>query len=475
MSIQEHLNKIRNAIKGSEVRESIAKGIETAYDDASEKDNANMEVKIARGTHPNLRSRLEEVDNKQQQTTAQLAQKATKGEIGTSDLNKNKTQFDASWFSDQFLEDLSTNEIITTFLEDGSVTTDKLANKAVELEKLGFVEVERTNLANPDEFVENSYISPTAGNVMPHDSDVLTGYIPVKKGHVYTSSSPRNKAFYDKNKEFVSGYSGGETYRVFTSPIDGYLRTSFAGTDNQQMVVEGDTLPDKKVEYSDYTVEILDKNFLNAIHEHVYDKSKPKLSGIKWNVLGDSITAGSLTTKSYVEYIEEETGIIARNYGVSGNTIAHIPDHWAGDGMSIRYAEMDDDVDIITVFGGTNDYGHGLVEIGSWNDGTNTTLYGGTQTLIEGLINKYPTKKIGFILPLPRHAINGNNTLGDYVAVIKEVCDRYSVPTLDLYHNSGIMPGLDVHKTALIPDGTHPNAEGHRIIANKIQTFLESL
>src|SRR5699024_566175 len=86
MSIQEHLNKIRNAIYGREVRESIAKGIETAYDDASEKhDNANMEVKIARGAHPNLRSRLEEVDNKQQQTaekvdvnheevTAQLAQ-----------------------------------------------------------------------------------------------------------------------------------------------------------------------------------------------------------------------------------------------------------------------------------------------------------------------------------------------------------------------------------------------------------------
>lgn len=74
MSIQEHLNKIRNAVYGHEVRESIAKGIETAYDDASENGNANMEVKVARGTHPNLRSRLEEVDNKQQQNTAQLQQ-----------------------------------------------------------------------------------------------------------------------------------------------------------------------------------------------------------------------------------------------------------------------------------------------------------------------------------------------------------------------------------------------------------------
>ena len=87
MSIQEHLNKIRNAVKGSEVRESIAKGIETAYDDASENGNANMEVKIARGTHPNLRDRLNEVDNTQQQTTAQLAQKATQTSLDIANAN----------------------------------------------------------------------------------------------------------------------------------------------------------------------------------------------------------------------------------------------------------------------------------------------------------------------------------------------------------------------------------------------------
>ena len=93
MSIQEHLNKIRNAIYGREVRESIAKGIEAAYDDASEKDNANMEVKIARGTHPNLRSRLEEVDNKQQQTTAQLAQTDSRiSEIITTPVDGTITQ-----------------------------------------------------------------------------------------------------------------------------------------------------------------------------------------------------------------------------------------------------------------------------------------------------------------------------------------------------------------------------------------------
>ena len=73
MSIQEHLNKIRNAVYGREVRESIAKGIETAYDDASEKhDNANMEVKIARGTNPNLNTRLNKMDETDRRNTEKI-------------------------------------------------------------------------------------------------------------------------------------------------------------------------------------------------------------------------------------------------------------------------------------------------------------------------------------------------------------------------------------------------------------------
>lgn len=72
MSIQEHLNKIRNAVYGREVRESIAKGIETAYDDASENGNANMEVKMARGTNPNLNARLNKMEETDRQTAEQL-------------------------------------------------------------------------------------------------------------------------------------------------------------------------------------------------------------------------------------------------------------------------------------------------------------------------------------------------------------------------------------------------------------------
>lgn len=75
MSISNHLNKIKNAIYGKEVRGAIHDAIKQVYDDASvNHDNANMEVKLARGTHNTLNDRLDNVDEIQAQTNAQLSE-----------------------------------------------------------------------------------------------------------------------------------------------------------------------------------------------------------------------------------------------------------------------------------------------------------------------------------------------------------------------------------------------------------------
>lgn len=74
MSITNELNQIKNAIYGREVRGAIHDAIKECYDDASvNHDNANMEVKIARGTHATLNDRLNKTDENQLQTNAQLS------------------------------------------------------------------------------------------------------------------------------------------------------------------------------------------------------------------------------------------------------------------------------------------------------------------------------------------------------------------------------------------------------------------
>ena len=62
-SITELVSKIRNAILGKDVRESIAASIEQCYEDASKNGNANMEVSEARGSFDTLSKRLNNSDD----------------------------------------------------------------------------------------------------------------------------------------------------------------------------------------------------------------------------------------------------------------------------------------------------------------------------------------------------------------------------------------------------------------------------
>lgn len=73
-NITNYLNKIKTAVYGKDVRGAIHDAIKQVYDDASvNHDNANMEVKIARGTHNTLNDRLDKSDEIQAQTNAQLS------------------------------------------------------------------------------------------------------------------------------------------------------------------------------------------------------------------------------------------------------------------------------------------------------------------------------------------------------------------------------------------------------------------
>ena len=63
----------------------------------------------------------------------------------------------------------------------------------------------------------------------------------------------------------------------------------------------------------------------------------------------------------------------------------------------------------------------------------------------------------------------------DYVNVIREVAEFYSLPVLDLYKTSGLQPEIAEIQEKYIPDGLHPNDEGHKVISGKLKKFLEQL
>ena len=208
------------------------------------------------------------------------------------------------------------------------------------------------------------------------------------------------------------------------------------------------------------------------------------LRGKKAVFLGDSITEGvgvSDIKKGYVNLVKEKIGLEeAYNRGISGTRFAvqTTPSEEASfdkDFIS-RVAELPKDVELVVVFGGTNDYGHGDAPFGEFTDRTAYTFCGACHVLFESLVNKYYDKKIVIMTPLHRQFEEENGkSLSDYVAMIRKVAEFYSIPVLDMYAQSGIQPQLQVIRDAYCPDGLHPNDAGNEIIADKLVKFIQNL
>ncbi len=219
------------------------------------------------------------------------------------------------------------------------------------------------------------------------------------------------------------------------------------------------------------------------------------LENIKANFLGDSITAGSAAScpeNVYHQLIAKKYNMqVARNYGVGGSRLAkQLPDE---NGLDERYVsfsdriwDMDDDADLVVLFGGTNDYGHGNAPLGGMSDREPVTFYGACHYLMNGLINKYPEARIVVMTPL--HRENEDDLRGEhgrkpqevaplsrYVEIIREVAEYYSLPVIDLWANLGLQPNVPIIKEKYCCDGLHPNNAGHRRIAEYVGKCLENL
>ncbi len=129
--------------------------------------------------------------------------------------------------------------------------------------------------------------------------------------------------------------------------------------------------------------------------------------------MGDSITEGYLAggkDKVYHAVLAKQAKLaVARNYGISATKYAFqsgYPERpkTEADAQSFceRFTKMDDDADVVIVFGGTNDYGHGDAPIGGFSDRDYNTLYGACHYLYSGLIKKYLGKPIIIMTPLHR-------------------------------------------------------------------------
>lgn len=210
-------------------------------------------------------------------------------------------------------------------------------------------------------------------------------------------------------------------------------------------------------------------------NDDVGEEYQVDFSELTYSALGDSITeamdgtkGGALMSDPYCEIVKDTLGLKSvSNYGISGSTVCSaVGKDYAKLPMCERYLTMGK-ADIISVMGGTNDWGR-YSTLGNINDTSADTFYGALNILAKGLKDNCQNSFIFFMTPLKCIQYEGRYEGAEFDAfrkAIKDVCAKYDIPVLDTakladtskefkssgYNGDGLHPSQEFHKNTLAP------------------------
>lgn len=312
MSVQKFLDKIKNGRYGADITDAIIGGIKKCYDDASvNHDNANMEVKMARGTHNTLNDRLDKSDEIQAQTNAQLSEIANKGT--TVEVLERATK-------EEIERQIADGTIANLTIQDKSVTVDKIGEDVIK-DGITYLELDKSNLT-PGYLSENGTV--TNSTIYP-EKDKTFDFIPVKPNTKYErnpdGSSKVNRqsvCFYDVNKVFIDIQTNEIGQYKFTTPsncrfirIDcltqyvdvEYIKTGLNYSLNMELIAEGSVTGDK-LENNSISLDKLNSDMLTENATNLFDKNSCEPGYISPNT---GFTTIAITDRdSTSDYIEVE-------------------------------------------------------------------------------------------------------------------------------------------------------------------------
>jgi len=216
--------------------------------------------------------------------------------------------------------------------------------------------------------------------------------------------------------------------------------------------------------------------------------------------LGDSITEGvgvaDIANNRYDHVLARECNLKKTyNYGIGGSRLAHqsrASDFPRWDLCFCgRAYNIENNVDLVVVYGGVNDYLHGDAPFGSIGDTTPNSFCGGVFFLMNTLKEKFISRGIPVVFMTPACCTRPDfndlqvsthpnkkadaKPLLSYVEVIQKTAEQFQIPVLHLYNNLGIDPKESEDCKQYTADGLHFNDAGQYVLAQKLKAFLQAL
>lgn len=391
--------------------------------------------------------------------------------------------------------------------------SDKPADSAVVGQQIGSLKEDLGDFGeyyiNVDYYTKAQlgYISK-GGNFIEDQSSLITEYISVKPSDSFLISgfaqySVAGYAFYDASQKFLAsgGYDGTNAYRFTNLKVvvpDGasYIRFSTYRKDEFSYSIQ----KSNKYSASEVVKELSKK--VDSLEGKINTDTN-FLNGKKWVACGDSFTHGDFTGyvdsngntgkssnaydqalkmyKTYPWWIAKRNNMILVNEALNGSGFTN------ADGIKSpfsvqRYKDVPKDSDYITLMFGLNEISlaKNSDTIGTKDSSDNTTIWGAYNVVLEYFYTNMPYAKIGVILA-------DSWMTSEYANVVKEICDYWGVPVLNLKESSvplgiggrlnGSAKATELKNSAfkVTDNNEHPNLKAHEYRSTFIENWMRSL
>lgn len=324
-------------------------------------------------------------------------------------------------------------------------------------------------------------------------NSTITLQVQLEQGNTVTDFKPYNGSTYNSHSNgLIQDVDSISPYMMmYTDTANVIINTEYKTIDDTE----------KKIQQSIETITKYVDDSVNTIYNNI--RSKSKVAGKKMAIIGDSISHGTgsvFLSDGSTTQTSGDNLLTAKNqawwqlvkdrYGIADDVINNsaIGACYTLDGSVsnprfstyLNTTNLPSDLDIIMVFGGTNDWSQNRT-LGNYEDAASTenniAFYPAVKGVLEYLTLNFPETQIIFLTPIQRYTTDAKNSaMKEYVNAIKTLCADYGIPVCDIFSNSKMHMMHETFRATYCPDGTHPNAEGtKRYVENGIFPFLDQL
>lgn len=265
-------------------------------------------------------------------------------------------------------------------------------------------------------------------------------------------------------------YNKGIGYITFPDAVKYAVATAW--NEGGNTIIQGDTFVFSLDEITDYNIKdndiVVKEDFKKAVQDVVGNTDKVVTKGV---FIGDSLTnwGGGDDTTGFLGIVHNKTGMVTSNRGLAGAT-------WqTGEGQTQSGVTRVDTIvsdgvkfDLYCFILGTN--GGSETDTGETSS-DKSTMCGAIRYCLETLKKFDPTGQILVCLPPQRAEGNEHQELVNNV--IKTIANSYSVRTLDIYHESGIVPNTKIADIGYLSDGLHLGENGEVALGNLLASEIK--